>query len=396
DCARRPRRRQRGSGPVPARACAARSRRRRPARRSSPSPCRHRSRGRVPGAGSSAAGRARARTRPPAAASGPAGRGSPGRARRRPTRWSRTPGWSRADLRLAGLAACLHAQHFVHGVEVGARAGLDDVRGYAAAADLHAAGVELDDHVTERVDAAGDRRDVEVREGRVDTGGSLDGLARGVDHAVALGGGFLLLAAACDDDARPRFGDGAAADLELFERVRLLDARAELLGHDRLEVGVGEFDLTIGQFLETGERRVQGVTLEGEAHLLELGRESVAAGVLAEDDLAALLADLGGVDDLVGRALGQHAVLVNAGLVGEGVSSHDRLVVLDRITSEAADEAARAGQLLRVHLRVEAVELVGADLQRHGDFLERGVAGALAEAVDADLHLAGAVLDAGE
>ena len=108
------------------------------------------------------------------------------------------------------------------------------------------------------------------------------------------------------------------------------------------------------------------------------------------------LADGGGVDDLVGRALGQHAVLVDAGLVGEGVAAHDGLVVLHRVAGEAADQPAGAGQLLGAHAGLDARELVGPDLDGHDHLLQGGVAGPLAQAVHAHLDLAGAGLHAGQ
>ena len=60
---------------------------------------------------------------------------------------------------------------------------------------------------------------------------------------------------------------------------------AELFGHDRLEVGLGDLDLAVGELLESGERLVEAVALDVDAHLLERAGEGVAARVLAHDDL---------------------------------------------------------------------------------------------------------------
>ena len=54
--------------------------------------------------------------------------------------------------------------------------------------------------------------------------------------------------------------------------------------------------------------------------------EGAAAGVLAEDDVGGAGADAFGGHDLVGERVGEHAVLVDAGLVGEGVGADDGLV----------------------------------------------------------------------
>ena len=58
------------------------------------------------------------------------------------------------------------------------------------------------------------------------------------------------------------------------------------------------------------------------------------AAVLAEHQLAFGDADAVRVHDLVGLAVLQHAVLVDARLVREGVAPDDRLVGLHRIAGE--------------------------------------------------------------
>ena len=56
--------------------------------------------------------------------------------------------------------------------------------------------------------------------------------------------------------------------------------------------------------------------------------QGVPAAVLAQHQVGLRQADVLGVHDLVGAALLEHAVLVDAGLVGEGVPADDRLVAL--------------------------------------------------------------------
>ena len=98
---------------------------------------------------------------------------------------------------------------------------------------------------------------------------------------------------------------------------------------------------------------------------------------------------------LEGGALFQHAVLVYAGCVAEGVRAHDRLVRLHGEAGDVADETAGAVNLARVDVGVHAVHVL-ARLQRHDDLFESGVAGALAEAVDAALDLPRALGYGGE
>ena len=195
---------------------------------------------------------------------------------------------------------------------------------------LRAVGLELDHDVAERVATAGHRRHLEVDDRARDAGGLARSaaiaasimplpLAVGLDLAVAVG------------RAR-RVAVGCASVPPCSSRLtienRCTMPGAELLGDDRLEVGLGDLDLAVGQLLEADERLVQRVALHVQAHLLQRVGERVAAGVLAQHDLRGFLADGRRVDDLVGLAVVEHAVLVDAGLVRERVAADDRLVVL--------------------------------------------------------------------
>src|SRR5262245_64349477 len=91
----------------------------------------------------------------------------------------------------------------------------------------------------------------------------------------------------------------------------------------------------------------------------------------------------------------EHAVLVNAALMGEGVAPDDGLVVWDRERGYARDESRCA----REHGRVDASKErhgVAPRPDGHDDFFQRGVAGALAEPVDGAFDLAGTGDDDGE
>ena len=88
-------------------------------------------------------------------------------------------------------------------------------------------------------------------------------------------------------------------------------------------------------------------------------------------------------------------MLVDAGCVGEGVGADDGLV--GRAAEADALGQHLAGGVELVHHDVVAVgKLVAADDEDGGDLFERGVAGALADAVDGALDLADAGFDAGE
>jgi hypothetical protein len=73
----------------------------------------------------------------------------------------------------------------------------------------------------------------------------------------------------------------------------------------------------------------------------------------------------------------------------------DRLVGLDRVAGDVGDEPAGAGDLLGLDAGLGA-EVVAARADRHDDLFERGVAGALADAVDGALDLRRAGAHGGE
>ena len=83
----------------------------------------------------------------------------------------------------------------------------------------------------------------------------------------------------------------------------------------------------------------------------------------------------------------EHAVLVDARFVREGVLADDGLVARDRHADDVRQHARGGIEPRGVDARVEIEEGI-ARLQRHDDFFERAVAGALADAVDGALDLA--------
>ena len=78
--------------------------------------------------------------------------------------------------------------------------------------------------------------------------------------------------------------------------------------------------------------------------------------------------------------------------MGERVAADDRLVPLDGQAGDRRDHPADGIEPLGLDAGGQAV-VVEAGLERHDDLLERGVAGALADAVDRALDLPGAGLD---
>src|ERR1700760_277672 len=102
-----------------------------------------------------------------------------------------------------------------------------------------------------------------------------------------------------------------------------------------------------------------------------------------------------GTQNLVRGVMLQHAVLVNAGLVGEGILADDRLVPRYRHARDAGDETRSRVQAARLNSGRDVEEGL-AGLQRHDDFLERAVARALTDSVDGALDLARTGNDRGQ
>src|SRR5580658_10810834 len=79
---------------------------------------------------------------------------------------------------------------------------------------------------------------------------------------------------------------------------------------------------------------------------------------------------------------------MDAGFVSEGVASGDGLVRLHRHAGDFAEQLASWEKMFRGDGRVVRIAVV-TNPHGHDDFFERGVAGALANAVDGALYLAG-------
>ena len=119
------------------------------------------------------------------------------------------------------------------------------------------------------------------------------------------------------------------------------------------------------------------------------------AGVLAQDHGVLGDAHIGGFHDLVGLGIGDDAVLMDAGLMGEGVGTHDGLGGRDGHAGDVAEELAGAVDLPGIDAGLRVVE-VPAGINCHGQLFQAGVARPLADAVDGALDLGGAGLHAGQ
>ena len=107
------------------------------------------------------------------------------------------------------------------------------------------------------------------------------------------------------------------------------------------------------------------------------------SGVLTQHQAGLGCADHFGAHNFVGLLVLEHAVLVDAGFVGEGIGADNGFVGLDGDAGVIADQFTDAGQLGGIDACRQVVE-GAAGMQRHDHFFQGGVAGALADAVDGD------------
>ena len=173
----------------------------------------------------------------------------------------------------------------------------------------------------------------------------------------------------------------------IVQRLHVLVRHATLAplrdGLEALEKGV--------EFLVCGE-------LEPEAG--HARAHSVPSAVLSQRDARVVLArkpDRLGTHNFVRSLALQHAILVNAALVLEGVGTDDCLVRLDDHAAVLRHHAARGGDVNGADSRVRSSKLsVSLHSDRHDNLLEACIARTLADAVDGALHLPSSVRDSRE
>ena len=149
--------------------------------------------------------------------------------------------------------------------------------------------------------------------------------------------------------------------------------------------------LLVGQRFEACERLAHVDAGEVGAELLQPFGEGMPARVLAEHQTVAGQPDALRAHDLVGLLVLQNPVLVDAGFVREGVVAHHRFVDRDQNAGDLRQQAAGGVDLPGVDPHVDGLEDVAPGLDRHHHLFERGVAGALADAVDGAFDLTGPV-----
>ena len=114
--------------------------------------------------------------------------------------------------------------------------------------------------------------------------------------------------------------------------------------------------------------------------------QRVPAAVLAQHQLRLGKAHVFGTHDFVGAAMLQHAVLVDAGFMRESILADHGLVARQAHSQQVGQQARARVQALGDDAGVHA-EQFRARLEGHHDFLQRGIAGPLADAGEGALDL---------
>ena len=165
------------------------------------------------------------------------------------------------------------------------------------------------------------------------------------------------------------------------------------LVHERLEILVVDLLLLVRQIKEGIVHLVELLLVKLIAELLQAMLQRGVARTRGEHDLGLTGADLFRVDDLIGVALLQHAVLMDAGGMRERVGTDDSLVHLHVDAGDGRNQAGSLEELAGVDVGV-GVKLLTVHLDAHDHFLHGRVARTLAQAVDGALDLGCAVFNA--
>ena len=168
------------------------------------------------------------------------------------------------------------------------------------------------------------------------------------------------------------------------------------IGCDGLKIFIEDLVLEICQGLEAGERLVEfRLRIELNTQLLKTGPECVAARVLSQHQAIGVPADILSAHDFVSFPVLEHAVLMDARLVGKRIRTHDCLVGLNREAGNRRDQARRRNNMLGIDPGIDMEQILPGP-NRHYDFFQRRITRALSETINGALDLARALGDSGE
>ena len=155
----------------------------------------------------------------------------------------------------------------------------------------------------------------------------VNGLVNGIDGASTVGGFEVCLALLIDQAHRRDRGQaGASDDLHMFEFVDF-DGALLFTRNQGFDITVVDFLFAIAEFFEALKQGLKLFFAVGfVAHGNQLGTKGMATGVFAQHQHVAIEPDGFSTHNFIRQAIFHHPILVNAGLVGKGVATHDGFV----------------------------------------------------------------------
>ena len=225
-------------------------------------------------------------------------------------------------------------------------------------------------------------------------GDLFDRVEGGIDGAIAMGGDRVIGAVHGEGHGRLLRARGAADHAQRFKDIVVMSRIFARL-HEGDEILVEHLFFAVGEILEPDKDILELVIAQLVAQIIELGPQRGAARVFAQGQRAFGKADIGRAHNLERFGVFEHAVLVDAAFVGEGVFADDRLVILHGKARRMGDLAADPDQFGCIDACVIGHDVV-AHFERHDDFFEGGVAGALAQTIDRAFDLTCPAGDCGQ
>ena len=275
----------------------------------------------------------------------------------------------------------------IHARQVRLGAGLHNIRAGCLGTHHAVAECHTQAHLTHGILADGNRLQREIQQAPLHLGQPINGLERRIHRPVTAGRILQQLATfadphgGCGDSTRTR------RHMQIIQRIKIVRVFHLLTGnHD--QVVVIDHLLLIRQRDEALICLHQFFIVQRNAYALQRLSQTILSREFAQHQLRPVMQpNVCRVNDLIGRALLDHTVLVNPRRMRECIGSHDGLVTLDRHTGQATNQATDRDDLLRIDTRVQFTELIGPRLQRHHDLFQCRITGTLAQTINGAFNL---------
>ena len=244
-----------------------------------------------------------------------------------------------------------------------------------------------------RIGAFGDGIDLIQLQPRADREQLFHGLERRIHRAVAMGGGFVVNAINFQRQVGGLWPLGAANHAQVLDFQPIISR--VILTDQRDQVVVVNLFFPVSEVFESDKHIVQLIIGQLEPQIFQLGPQRGTSRMFAHHQIGFGQPHVGRAHDLKGFGVFQHTILMNAGFVGKGVLADNRLVKLHRKTGNGGNAARDIHDLGGINPGAVGHD-IAAHLQRHHHFLQRGIAGAFAQAIDRALNLPGTPGNSGQ